>query len=133
MKRFLNRNVPLQVVQTITECTSFGSGIEGLTVMSLLILRFIRISNLFVLVQVKTFGLLVKGLRAGLDLLILLGKEEHLISSLSKVFTLPLLTGNDGLDKFLDQFEAAIDSEFPSYEVFPYRISLVPLLYLFLE
>lgn len=84
-------------------------------------------------VQVKTFGLLVKGLRAGLDLLILLGKEEHLISSLSKVFMLPLLSGNDGLDKFLNQFEAAIDSEFPSYQVFPSQISLVPLLYLFLE
>lgn len=88
--------------------------------MSLLILRFIRISNLFVLVQVKTFGLLVKGLRAGLDLLILLGKEEHLISLLSKVFTLPLLSGNDGLDKLLNQFEAALDSEFPGFQVFPF-------------
>nr|GMC58803.1 DNA mismatch repair protein MSH7 isoform X2 [Ipomoea batatas] len=43
-------------------------------------------------------------------------KEEQLSSSLSKVFRLPVLHGNDGLHKFLTQFEAAIDSDFPNYQ-----------------
>lgn len=52
-----------------------------------------------------------------MDLLMLLQKEEQLSSSLSKVFRLPVLHGNDGLHKFLTQFEAAIDSDFPNYQV----------------
>nr|GMC63448.1 DNA mismatch repair protein MSH7 isoform X1 [Ipomoea batatas] len=66
--------------------------------------------------RVKVFGSLVKGLRIGMDLLMLLQKEEQLSSSLSKVFRLPVLHGNDGLHKFLTQFEAAIDSDFPNYQ-----------------
>lgn len=62
------------------------------------------------------FGLLVKGLRIGLDLLMLLQKEG-LTSSLAKVVSLPVLDGNNGLDKFLTQFEAAIDSDFPNFQV----------------
>lgn len=62
------------------------------------------------------FGLLVKGLRIGLDLLRLLQKE-HLTSSLAKVVSLPVLDGDDGLDKFLSQFEAAIKSDFPNFQV----------------
>ena len=71
----------------------------------------------FVFLQVKAFGSLVKGLRIGMDLLLLLQKEGFMTSSLAKVLCLPLLIGNDGLDKFLAQFEAAIDSDFPNYQV----------------
>jgi hypothetical protein len=63
------------------------------------------------------FGSLVKGLRIGLDFLMLLQNEGRIISSLSKVFRLPRLSGNDGLDQFLTQFEAAVDSDFPNYQV----------------
>lgn len=69
------------------------------------------------MVQVKVFGSLVKGLRIGLDLLMLLQNEGHIISSLSKVFKLPMLSGSNGLDQFLAQFEAAVDSDFPKYQV----------------
>ncbi|KAM3394970.1 DNA mismatch repair protein MSH7 isoform X1 [Capsicum galapagoense] len=65
--------------------------------------------------RVKVFGLLVKGLRIGLDLLMLLQKE-CLTFSLAKVVSLPVLDGNNGLDKFLTQFEAAIDSDFPNFQ-----------------
>ncbi|KAL0552823.1 hypothetical protein IC582_011950 [Cucumis melo] len=65
--------------------------------------------------RVKLFGSLVKGLRTGLDLLIQVQKEG-LIISLPKVVKLPQLSGNGGLDQFLTQFEAAIDSEFPDYQ-----------------
>lgn len=65
----------------------------------------------------KAFGTLVKGLRVGMDLLLLLQTEEHLSTPLLKVFKLPLFSGSDGLDKFLTQFEAAIDSDFPNYKV----------------
>lgn len=68
-------------------------------------------------VQVRAFGSLVKGLRNGMELLLLLLKEGQLTSSLSKIFELPELHGSDGLDKFLVQFEAAVDSEFPNYQV----------------
>ncbi|KAJ6362515.1 hypothetical protein OIU78_002839 [Salix suchowensis] len=66
--------------------------------------------------QVKVFRSLVKGLRNGMDLLLLLLKEEQLISSLSKNFKLPELHGSNGLERFLVQFEAAVDSEFPNYQ-----------------
>ncbi|KAK4370225.1 hypothetical protein RND71_009700 [Anisodus tanguticus] len=65
--------------------------------------------------RVKVFGLLVKGLRIGLDLLRLLQKE-CLTSSLAKVVFLPVLDGDNRLDKFLTQFEAAIDSDFPNFQ-----------------
>ncbi|XWS26879.1 hypothetical protein CRYUN_Cryun26dG0068000 [Craigia yunnanensis] len=66
--------------------------------------------------RVKAFGTLVKGLRIGMDLLRLLQKDADMLSPLSKVFKLPMLSGTDGLDKFLTQFEAAIDSDFPNYQ-----------------
>ncbi|KAL2605846.1 hypothetical protein AAZV13_09G150300 [Glycine max] len=68
--------------------------------------------------RVKVFGSLVKGLRTALSLLLLLQKEQPLISSLTKVFKLPILTGSNGLDQFLAQFEAAVDSDFPNYQWF---------------
>lgn len=70
------------------------------------------------------FGSLVKGLRTALSLLLLLQKEQPLISSLNKVFKLPILTGINGLDKFLTQFEAAVDSDFPNYLVFSFLNAL---------
>ncbi|KAJ1419832.1 P-loop containing nucleoside triphosphate hydrolase [Sesbania bispinosa] len=66
--------------------------------------------------RVKVFGSLVKGLRTALSLLLLLQKEQPLISSLNKVFKLPILTGCNGLNQFLTQFEAAVDSDFPNYQ-----------------
>ncbi|CAL0323980.1 unnamed protein product [Lupinus luteus] len=65
--------------------------------------------------RVKVFGSLVRGLRTALSLLLLLQNEKPLILSLTKVFKLPILTGSDGLDQFLTQFEAAVDSDFPNY------------------
>lgn len=70
------------------------------------------------MLQVKLFGSLVKGMRTGLDLLIQVQKEACIIS-LPKVVKLPQLSGNGGLDQFLTQFEAAVDSEFPNYQVCP--------------
>lgn len=70
------------------------------------------------MLQVKLFGSLVKGMRTGLDLLIQVQKEGCIIS-LPKVVKLPQLSGNGGLDQFLTQFEAAVDSEFPNYQVCP--------------
>ncbi|XP_027358489.1 DNA mismatch repair protein MSH7 isoform X2 [Abrus precatorius] len=66
--------------------------------------------------RVKVFGSLVKGFRTALGLLLLLQKEQPLISSLTKVFKLPILTGSNGLDQFLTQFEAAVVSDFPNYQ-----------------
>lgn len=74
--------------------------------------------NIGNIVQVKLFGSLVKGLRTALDLLIQVQKEGYIIS-LPKVVKLPLLSGSGGLDQFLSQFEAAVDSEFPNYQACP--------------
>ena len=64
------------------------------------------------------FGTLVKGLRFGLDLLTLLQKEGHIRRPLLKLFKIPSLSGSDGLDLYLKQFEAAVDSDFPNYQVY---------------
>lgn len=74
------------------------------------------------LLQVKEFGSLVKGLRVGLDLLILLHTGRHAISSFNKFVKLPELGGDNGIDKFLKQIEAAIDSDFPDYQVLYFSI-----------
>lgn len=76
--------------------------------------------------QVKAFGTLIKGLRVGMDLLLLLQTEEHVSTPLSKVFKLPSLSGSDGLDKFLTQFEAAVDSDFPNYKVISFCLYYFP-------
>ncbi|XP_030516396.2 DNA mismatch repair protein MSH7 isoform X2 [Rhodamnia argentea] len=65
---------------------------------------------------VKFFGSLVKGMRTAVNLLMLLQEERNISSSLSKVFGIPVLGSNNGLDKYLTQFEAAIDSDFPKYQ-----------------
>lgn len=74
------------------------------------------IGNKILKQRVKAFGSLVKGLRVGIDLLTILQKEDNVFSLLLKIFTLPMLSGDDGLDKFLTQFEAAVDSDFPNYQ-----------------
>ncbi|PPD72959.1 hypothetical protein GOBAR_DD30144 [Gossypium barbadense] len=66
--------------------------------------------------HVKAFGTLVKGLWSGMDLLRLLQKDADMVSLLSKVFKFPILSGANGLDEFLTQFEAAIESDFPNYQ-----------------
>ncbi|XP_021741550.1 DNA mismatch repair protein MSH7-like [Chenopodium quinoa] len=66
--------------------------------------------------RVKVFGLIVKGLRIGMDLMNVLYNEEHLMSLLSKILDLPPLSEHNALSEFLSQFEAAIDSDFPKYQ-----------------
>lgn len=59
----------------------------------------------------------MKGFRSGIDLLLALQKEVNMTRLLCKLCTLPILVGNSGLELFLSQFEAAIDSDFPNYQV----------------
>lgn len=44
--------------------------------------------------------------------------KDRVFSLLLKIFGFPMLTMNDGIDKVLTQFEAAIDNDFPNYQVF---------------
>ncbi|KAL8239783.1 hypothetical protein R6Q59_016350 [Mikania micrantha] len=83
--------------------------------------------------RVKAFGSLVKGLRVGMDLLMHLKKEDNIFSLLLKIFTLPVLSGNDGLDKFLSQFEAAVDSDFPNYQAHELKDSDAEILSILIE
>lgn len=71
----------------------------------------------YIMLQIKVFGSLVKGLGNALDLLTLLQEDRKLNLLLSKIFTLPVLEGADGLKKFHAQFDAAMASEFPNYQV----------------
>ncbi|KAG7578547.1 DNA mismatch repair protein MutS-like N-terminal [Arabidopsis thaliana x Arabidopsis arenosa] len=66
--------------------------------------------------RVKAFGQIVKGFRSGIDMLLALQKESNMMSLLCKLCKLPILVGKDGLELFLSQFEAAIDSDFPNYQ-----------------
>ncbi|CAN7073758.1 unnamed protein product [Brassica oleracea var. botrytis] len=66
--------------------------------------------------RVKSFGQLVKGFRSGIDLLLAVQKESNMIRLLCKLCKLPILVGKSGLELFLSQFEAAIDSDFPDYQ-----------------
>ncbi|CAA7045758.1 unnamed protein product [Microthlaspi erraticum] len=66
--------------------------------------------------RVKAFGQIVKGFRSGIDMLLALQKEVNMTRLLCKLCTLPVLVGNSGLELFLSQFEAAIDSDFPNYQ-----------------
>ncbi|KAK4479162.1 hypothetical protein RD792_014673 [Penstemon davidsonii] len=72
--------------------------------------------DLSVYLQVKVFGSLVRGMQIGMEILIFLQEYEVMITSLSKVVSIPKLSGSEGLVKFLVQFEAAIDSDFPNYQ-----------------
>lgn len=62
----------------------------------------------------------MKGFRSGIDLLLALQKESNMMSLLCKLCKLPILVGKSGLELFLSQFEAAIDSDFPNYQVHIY-------------
>ncbi|KAI0487869.1 hypothetical protein KFK09_027692 [Dendrobium nobile] len=62
--------------------------------------------------RIKAFGLLIKGLRMGMDLLMILQKE-HKVSFLSKIVNLPVLSE---LDDLLKQLEAAMSEDFPYYQ-----------------
>ncbi|KAG2317263.1 hypothetical protein Bca52824_020385 [Brassica carinata] len=66
--------------------------------------------------RIKSFGQLVKGFRSGIDLLLAVQKESNMIRLLCKLCKLPILAGKSGLELFLAQFEAAIDSDFPDYQ-----------------
>ncbi|CAH8326703.1 unnamed protein product [Eruca vesicaria subsp. sativa] len=66
--------------------------------------------------RVKSFGQLVKGFRSGIDLLLAVQKESIMRRLLCKFCKLPILEGKSGLELFLSQFEAAIDSDFPDYQ-----------------
>ncbi|KAG8053162.1 hypothetical protein GUJ93_ZPchr0001g29498 [Zizania palustris] len=63
--------------------------------------------------RIKTFGMLVKGLRVGIDLLDVLQREDHGISALSKAVAIPTLSS---LQELIHQFEVAIDNDFPRYQ-----------------
>ncbi|CAH2052708.1 unnamed protein product [Thlaspi arvense] len=67
--------------------------------------------------RVKAFGQIVKGFRSGIDLLLALQKESNMMRLLCKLCKLPVLVGKSGLELFLSQFEAAIDSDFPNYQM----------------
>jgi hypothetical protein len=66
------------------------------------------------MLQIKTFGMLIKGLRVGINLLSVLRREDHGISALSKSVDIPTLSS---LDELVHQFEEAIDNDFPRYQV----------------
>lgn len=63
--------------------------------------------------RIKTFGMLIKGLRVGIDLLSILQREDHGISALSKSVDIPTLSS---LGELIHQFEEAIDNDFPRYQ-----------------
>lgn len=77
----------------------------------------------FIALQVKSFGQLVKGFRSGIVLLLAVQKESNMIRLLCKLCKLPILVGKSGLELFLSQFEAAIDSDFPDYQVSIYHLA----------
>ncbi|KAF0916096.1 hypothetical protein E2562_000705 [Oryza meyeriana var. granulata] len=63
--------------------------------------------------RIKTFGMLVKGLRVGIDLLDVLQRQDHGISALSKAVDIPTLSS---LSELIHQFEEAVDDDFPRYQ-----------------
>lgn len=60
----------------------------------------------------------------GIDLLNILHREDHGVPSLSKVVNIPTLKS---LDKFVHQFEEALDNDFPKYQacVLLYNFELI--------
>lgn len=63
--------------------------------------------------RIKSFGMLIKGLRVGIDLLNVLQREDHGVSALSKAVDIPTLSS---LGELIHQFEEAIDNDFPRYQ-----------------
>ncbi|KAF9614084.1 hypothetical protein IFM89_015083 [Coptis chinensis] len=66
--------------------------------------------------RVKLYGTLVKGMRVGIDLLMLLQEKEQEIFSLSKILDIPLRSGTTRLDELITQFEATVESDFHKYQ-----------------
>lgn len=64
--------------------------------------------------QIKTFIMLIKGLRNGLDLLDDLRRADHGVSALYKVVDIPTLSS---LRESIHEFEKEIQHEFPCYQV----------------
>ncbi|GJN32220.1 hypothetical protein PR202_gb20709 [Eleusine coracana subsp. coracana] len=60
--------------------------------------------------RIKTFCTLIKGLKVGISLLNDLQRGDHGVAALSKVVDIPTL---NSLDELINQFEEAIDREFP--------------------
>ncbi|KAJ1282281.1 hypothetical protein BS78_03G039800 [Paspalum vaginatum] len=63
--------------------------------------------------RIKTFILLVNGLRNGVDLLNDLQRADHGVSELYKIVEIPQLSS---LHKLIHQFEENIENEFPRYQ-----------------
>ncbi|KAM3347697.1 hypothetical protein ACQJBY_021561 [Aegilops geniculata] len=63
--------------------------------------------------RIKTFGMLIKGLRVGIDLLSALRREDHGIPALSKSVDIPTLSS---LDELVHKFEEAIRNDFEQYQ-----------------
>ncbi|WVZ72571.1 hypothetical protein U9M48_021006 [Paspalum notatum var. saurae] len=63
--------------------------------------------------RIKTFILLVNGLRNGIDLLNDLQRADHGVSELYKIVEIPLLSS---LHELIHQFEENIQNEFPRYQ-----------------
>ncbi|KAG6516026.1 hypothetical protein ZIOFF_026473 [Zingiber officinale] len=63
--------------------------------------------------RIKTFGFLVKGLRIGLELLNMIRKEDHGMLPISLFVNIPNLSS---LDDLLNQFEVALEDDFPHYQ-----------------
>ncbi|KAI5005350.1 hypothetical protein ZWY2020_032593 [Hordeum vulgare] len=63
--------------------------------------------------RIKTFGMLIKGLRVGIDLLSALRKDDHGIPALSKSVDIPTLSS---LDELVHQFEEAIRNDFEQFQ-----------------
>ncbi|XP_048562203.1 DNA mismatch repair protein MSH7 isoform X2 [Triticum urartu] len=62
---------------------------------------------------IKTFGMLIKGLRVGIDLLSALRRDDHGIPALSKSVDIPTLSS---LDELVHQFEEDIRNDFEQYQ-----------------
>ncbi|XP_075514538.1 LOW QUALITY PROTEIN: DNA mismatch repair protein MSH7 [Primulina tabacum] len=133
-----NSEVVLQISQSLRKLPDLerllGCIKSGIQSSALLLLPLI--GSKILKKRVRVFGLLIKGLRAGMDMLMAIQDQGH-VTSLSKVVALPMLRGSEGLDKFLVQFEGAIDSDFPNYQNHDVRDSeaetLAILMELFIE
>ncbi|KAL6560884.1 Mismatch repair protein msh3 [Orobanche hederae] len=113
-----NPGITLQISQSLRQLPDLERllGLVKSSFQSSSILLLPLIGNKVLKQRVKVFGSLVRGLRIGMQMLMELQKHEIMPSSLSKIIFLPMLSGCGGLDEFLRQFEAAIDSDFPDYQ-----------------
>ncbi|GFP94868.1 DNA mismatch repair protein msh7 [Phtheirospermum japonicum] len=113
-----NSEITLQIAQSLRQLPDLENmlGRVRSSFQSSSVLFLPLIGNKVLKQRVKVFGSLVRGLRTGMQMLMELQKHKIMTSSLSKVVSLPMLSGSKGLDEFLSQFEAALDSDFPDYQ-----------------